>query len=132
MNTQTTTITEERRHLTRRLNDVRDTKISDAYKHFNVEYFPQPKTGKELKEWLANGRVQVLEAVKDDDKFTWDNPIGYLEFVDPDKKRDKVGYEKVRGTIYSDAKPIYDRIALTPEPITVLPLVEEFEKRTFH
>jgi hypothetical protein len=129
--TGTQTIDTERRYLSNRLNTIRDEKVSAAYNHFNVGYYPTPKNGKELKEWLANGRVKVADRLEDDHSFAYNSPYHYLEFFDPDKKRDEEGYHKTCDTIYADVTPVKDAIAIF-EPTEALKAVQEFEKKTYH
>jgi hypothetical protein len=129
--TGTQTIDTERKYLSNRLNTIRNEKVSEAHKHFNMGYYPTPKNGKELKEWLANGRVKVIDNLDDDRSFAYNSPYHYLEFFDPDKKRDEKGYRKTCDTIDADATPVKDAIAIF-EPTEALKAVQEFEKKTYH
>lgn len=129
-----TQIDTERKYLTNRLAGVSREKDAYAYEYYNIGYRPTPKTGKELKDWLASGRVVVDAKLDDDLKFDRDwgsSPLNYLVFVDPDKKVDHDGYEKETQVIAKDYTKAKDVISLlsTEQGLTAL---EAFEARTYH
>jgi len=133
-NTMYSQIDNERNYLKKRTQEILYIKRRDLEKETNLNYFPFPKTGKELKEWVAAGRLVVSDRLRDDKHFDDDyddNPLYFLEFTDPNRVRDPVKYETLMTKIYKDQQEVEDVIAID-DPKVALTAVKEFEARTYH
>jgi hypothetical protein len=121
-----------REYLNKRAYDVRNAKEIEASNYFNMGYQPYPKNGKELKEWFANGRVVLSDDLKDDEKFGWSrNAMDYIDFIDPDKKEDKKGFEETYSLIFKDYQKVKDTVnVLSAEE--GLKAFNDFEAKVYH
>lgn len=119
---------ETRKYLLNRLNTLESEKYVAAEEKF-LPVTEMPKTGKELKDAIANG--WLVTNAKDDTKFNWDSPLHYLEFVDPAKPRDRDGYEKAVALVAKAKTEAKDTIMVLPHA-DGLAALKAFEGTTYH
>lgn len=131
----------EKDYLLSRLDSLTQTHTRSLKEHFNLNDL-YPRTPFELMEFLKKGHYELSEKriqrvrdneygyTKDEDLY-WGEPLSYLVFRDPKKKRDKEGFEKAEELLLKAKQSTKDLIIIK-SPDEGLAALQAFENQTFH
>jgi len=118
----------KRDHLMFRLNRIESNKVCDAERHFGLRDDELPATSKELVKRIQEGKFVLRERLEDD---CYDGPLDNIRWRDPNKVRDKDGYDAFYSKMLKDYADTQDIVAIL-DPAEGLKAVREFEAKTYN
>ena len=118
-----------RDYLEIRAADVRSAHKSTLARHFGIEDDAPPKTIKELKERLAEGKFRTHENYKDDTNIRYESLDHLIRWRTRDA--DKDGFRTAKESLAKTYTELQD-IIVVKTPDEGLKALQEFEKKTFH
>lgn len=125
--------TEEQRvkdYLIESLDQETSRKRNRLEKAFGVSY-ERPTTLGEVREYVKNGWVQVAEGLKDEtDDWEVYNPGSVIQFKNPDRKKDKAGFNAAIKTMTAAQSDVMDEIVVKG-PEAGLEALNAFKAQTF-
>lgn len=113
----TTETQDQRKYLTRRLDDIFYQKERPLYAAFGLTDDEAPTSPKELKKRLADGKFTIIGLPKDDededeDEYFYGGWSRLIRWRDPAKKADQEGYDAARKELKSKYQEALDTIKI--------------------
>lgn len=125
-------LSKTRTFLSNRVDSVYREQYSKLRKDFNMDSMESPNTFADFVAAVKADKMVLTEDVKDTKKFySLYDMLGYVEFRDPTKVKDAVGFEAATAKVdqaHTDARDVI----MTSSEADGLKVLQDFKSATFH